>query len=265
LGRISAAIENIQLGNVYQLCLTNEISLETDADPLAVFLGMRHQTRAPYSAFLRIESVTLVSASPELFLKVSASGGLLTKPIKGTRARSGDAETDQMIARELQTNEKERAENLMIVDLMRNDFARVAKPDSVSVDGLFQVESYQTVHQLVSTVSAQLAPEFDAFDAIAATFPGGSMTGAPKPMAIKLIRRLEAGQRGVYSGVFGWIASTGTTELAMTIRTIVFQAGTAKIGVGGGITLDSDPEAEFEEIRLKASALLSALSAVDPW
>jgi anthranilate/para-aminobenzoate synthase component I len=196
---------------------------------------------------------------------VKPSGLVSTKPIKGTRPRSADPIKDKALADELRNNEKERAENLMIVDLMRNDIGRVVHPDSIKVSKLFEIESYATVHQLVSTVEGQLAPGETAVSAMAAAFPGGSMTGAPKLRAMEIISELEKGPRGVYSGAVGYFGFNGAAEFGMTIRTIVFEGTRAYIGVGGGITSDSDPMAELEETKLKAQALLRALNAPDPW
>ena len=207
----------------------------------------------------------MVCSSPEQLLLVKPSGLVSTKPIKGTRPRSADVIKDKALADELRNNEKERAENLMIVDLMRNDIGRVVHPDSIKVSKLFEIESYATVHQLVSTVEGQLAPGETAVSAMAAAFPGGSMTGAPKLRAMEIISELEKGPRGVYSGAVGYFGFNGAAEFGMTIRTIVFEGTRAYIGVGGGITSDSDPMAELEETKLKAQALLRALNAPDPW
>ncbi|MEY2737390.1 MAG: hypothetical protein RL683_508 [Actinomycetota bacterium] len=250
---------HIAAGDVYQLCLTNELELVGSADPLSVFLSLRSENPAPYASFMKIDGRVLVSSSPEQFLKVERSGRVSSKPIKGTRRRDSDPAVDSEIAKELEENIKERAENLMIVDLMRNDLSRVCDPDSVTVEKLFDVESYQTVHQLVSTVSGQLLPEFSALNALEAAFPGGSMTGAPKPKAVELIALLEAGPRGIYSGVAGYIGDDGSAEFGMVIRSLVFEGEKITLGVGGGITIDSDAEAELAETKLKAQALLRAL------
>lgn len=265
LRMIKTAQQHIAAGDVYQICLTNQIELEHNLDPLSIYLNLRELNPAPYAAFIRIDGVTVVCSSPEQFLQVSSGGVISTKPIKGTRPRGGDAASDLANAEELRANEKERAENLMIVDLMRNDIGRVAKADSVRVPKLFEVETYATVHQLVSTVEAQLAEDQDAFSALAAAFPGGSMTGAPKVKAMQIIQTLEAGERGVYSGAIGYFGFNGSADFGMTIRTVVFQGSKASIGVGGGITSDSDPLAELEETKLKAQALLRVLNAPDPW
>jgi aminodeoxychorismate synthase component I len=262
---IERAQHSIAVGDVYQLCLTNQISLRVEGDSLVTFLQLRESNPAPYAAFVRMSGQEIICSSPEQFLKVSVDGRLSSKPIKGTRPRHQDPELDSAVADELRNNEKERAENLMIVDLMRNDFGRVSKVDSVSVPKLFDVESYATVHQLVSTVTASLENGKTAVDALRAAFPGGSMTGAPKYRAIELIAELEQGKRGAYSGALGYLTHGGAAEFGMVIRTIVVTGNDAMIGVGGGITIDSVPEAELAETKVKAQALLQALQADDPW
>ena len=265
LALIEQAQAHISAGDVYQLCLTNQIRIETSVDPLLTFLRLREQNPAPYAGFLRVDGTSVVSASPEQFLSIDGSGWLSSKPIKGTRRRGANPIEDAEIAQELSSNEKERAENLMIVDLMRNDFGRVCEVGTVDVPKLFEVETYATVHQLVSTIRGHLLAGAGPFDAINAAFPGGSMTGAPKLRAIEILEQLEAGPRGIYSGAMGYISASGVAELGMVIRTLVFSEGTVTIGVGGGITIDSDPVAELEETKLKARALLRALGADDPW
>ena len=260
---IAKAQEHIAQGDVYQLCLTNEYELVGSADPLATFLKLRDINPAPYSGYFKIGSTTLVSSSPEQFIQVDIDGVVSSKPIKGTRRRGENPEEDLQIIEELSSNFKERAENLMIVDLMRNDLSRICEVDSVTVEKLFDVESYATVHQLVSTVQGQLAKGKNATDAIAAAFPGGSMTGAPKLRAIEIIGELEAGHRGVYSGVAGYLGDNGSADFGMVIRSLVFENGKITLGVGGGITIDSEPDAELDETKLKAKALLRALKAPD--
>ena len=262
---IKRAQHHIEIGDVYQLCLTNQIKVESSADPLATFLKLRIINPAPYSAFVRIGDVTLVSSSPEQFIRVKNDGHVSSKPIKGTRRRGASEVEDLQIAEELRGDLKERAENLMIVDLMRNDIGRVASVGSVSVPKLFDVETYATVHQLVSTVSGQLAAGETAQSAVKSAFPGGSMTGAPKIRAMEIIEALEGGPRGVYSGCVGYFGGDDTAEFAMVIRSLVFESGVVKIGVGGGITIDSDPPSELAETKLKAKVLLEALNATDPW
>ncbi len=265
LRMIEQAQKHIIAGDVYQICLTNQIEIEHDLDPLAVFLDLKEINPAPYSAFLRLNNISVVSSSPEQFLQVTPDGLVSTKPIKGTRPRNADPEIDAANAEELRNNQKERAENLMIVDLMRNDIGRIAKADTLKVAKLFEIESYATVHQLVSTVEAQLAEGQTAFTAMRSAFPGGSMTGAPKARAMEIIEDLEKGKRGIYSGVIGFFGFNGSADFGMTIRTVVFEGSRATIGVGGGITIDSDPKAELEETKLKAQALLRVLNAPDPW
>ena len=269
LRMIAQAQSHIAAGDVYQLCLTNQIQMQHEIDPLVAFLQLRRLNPAPYSTYLRLGTTAIVCASPEQFLSVSKSGQISTKPIKGTRPRQDDEAADVQVAQELAENIKERAENLMIVDLMRNDFSVVAKPDSVSVESLFQVESYATVHQLVSTVTAQLAEGKTSVDALAAAFPGGSMTGAPKQRAMQLIHELEKSHRGAYSGVIGYFGFDGSAEFGMTIRTMVFEKNhdrhQVSIGIGGGITIDSDAQAELAETELKARALLKVLGVASPW
>jgi Anthranilate/para-aminobenzoate synthases component I len=183
----------------------------------------------------------------------------VTRPIKGTRPRGATEREDLALVDQLVQSDKERAENLMIVDLMRNDFLRVCDTGSVSVEGLFEVETYRSVHQLVSTVSGQLREDCDGVDLIEACFPAGSMTGAPKHRAVTLLADMEQSTRGVYSGAWGWLLADGTMELAMTIRTAVFRGNTVSLGVGGGITWSSEPAEEIAEVGHKAAKLLGVL------
>jgi aminodeoxychorismate synthase component I len=251
--------QHIASGDVYQLCLTNQILIEHDADPLKTFLTLRQQNPAPYGSYVKAGNREIVSSSPEQFLKVTASGKISSKPIKGTRPRSQVPVEDELLAKELRENEKEQAENLMIVDLTRNDLGRICEPGSVTVEKLFDVESYATVHQLVSTVTGELLANQNAVTALEACFPAGSMTGAPKIRAIEILEDLEAGPRGVYSGAIGYLGFDGSADLGMTIRTLVFEGNVASLGVGGGITIDSNPEQELQETMLKAEALLRTL------
>lgn len=256
---IHDAKAHISQGDVFQLCLTNQIFIEHEANALKTFLTLRDSNPAPYGGYLKLGGVEIVSSSPEQFLKVTASGKVSSKPIKGTRPRSSNNTEDKEIAAELANNEKERAENLMIVDLMRNDLGRVCKADSIHVEKLFDVESYATVHQLVSTITGQLSEGQTATSALAACFPAGSMTGAPKIRAIEILKQLEASPRDIYSGAIGYLGFDGSADFGMTIRTLVFEGSSATIGVGGGITIDSDAPSEFEETMLKAKALIGAL------
>jgi anthranilate synthase component 1 len=250
--------ESIRRGDAYQLCLTNEITAEVHPDPLGLYLAVRAANASHHGGYLRIGDVALVSASPERFLRVDSAGTVETKPIKGTRPRGANVVDDERLREELLASDKERAENLMIVDLMRNDLSRVALLGSVEVTNLLAVESYSSVHQLVSTVTARLAPTADSLDAVAALFPAGSMTGAPKISAMRILNGLEGGARGIYAGVFGYIGLDGALDLAMVIRSVVLTPGGASIGTGGGITALSIVEDEVEETRGKARPLLDA-------
>ncbi len=258
---ITDAQAEIRRGNAYQLCLTNEIRVDGTFDPVEVYRRLRQASPSHHGGLIRADGVALVSSSPEQFLKVTPGGTVTTRPIKGTRPRGVTPEHDSALGAELLSSDKERAENLMIVDLMRNDLGRVAVTGSVSVTQLLAVESYAQVHQLVSTVTAQLAPGISGVDAVESAFPAGSMTGAPKVSAMTILDRLESGPRGVYSGAFGYFGADGAIDLAMVIRSILIDATGASIGTGGGITALSVAEDEIEETRVKAAALLSALGA----
>ena len=259
LDNIRACLDAIHEGEAYQLCLTTEAEVAGAFDPLAVYLALRASSATHHGGLIRIGGVSLLSATPERFLDIEPGGLVRTSPIKGTRPRGEDPDADARLAAELLASEKERAENLMIVDLMRNDLSRVCEVGSVAVTRLLAVESYAHVHQLVSTVEGQLLPDRDAIDAIAACFPAGSMTGAPKLRATELLDELEQRPRGIYAGTFGYLGFDGRADLAMTIRTIVVDEYGATVGAGGGITALSVPEDELAEARLKAAALLTAL------
>ncbi|MBA4247700.1 MAG: aminodeoxychorismate synthase component I [Microbacterium sp.] len=254
---------SIREGDAYQLCLTTQSSVQSaDGEPLdalAIYRRLRRSSPAHHGALLSIAGTTLLSASPETFLRV-ADGVVKTRPIKGTRPRDADPERDAALAAELAASDKEQAENLMIVDLMRNDLSRVSELGSIAVTGLLEVESYAHVHQLVSTVEGRLLEGLDVLDAVAACLPAGSMTGAPKRRAIELLADLERAPRGIYSGAFGYLGADGTADLAMVIRSIIIEGATATVGAGGGVTALSEPLAEVAEMRLKAAALLRALA-----
>ena len=258
----------IAAGDAYVLCLTTTMTVEGDVDDLAAYRRLRRSSPAPHASFVRIGPTAVLGASPESFLAVDAHGVVSSSPIKGTRPRSSDPEEDARGADELRGNEKELAENLMIVDLVRNDLTRVAAPGTVAVTELFAVRSYRHVHQLVSTVTARLAPGRTTLDAVETTFPAGSMTGAPKRRAVELLAAWEGRPRGVYAGAVGRLGLDGTASLAMVIRSVVVERATprrparATVGVGGGITSSSVPSDELEEARLKATALLRVLDAV---
>ncbi|MFC6355813.1 anthranilate synthase component I family protein [Luethyella okanaganae] len=260
---VLACQDAIRRGDAYQLCLTNEIEVDSSPDPLDAYLRLRSSSPTHHGGLLRFGGVSLLSASPEQFLKVTADGLVTTKPIKGTRARAAGSARDRQVRAELEASDKERAENLMIVDLMRNDLGRVAALGSVTVSELLAVESYAHVHQLVSTIQARLAHGLTGVDAVEACFPAGSMTGAPKFSAMTILDGLEGGPRGVYAGAFGYFGLDGAVDLAMVIRSIVLDRDGARIGTGGGITALSVPVEEIEETRVKARALLAVLGVVD--
>lgn len=260
---ISECRQAIRRGDAYQLCLTTRFRAPRPADPLAVYRRLRAVTPAHHGGYLRAGDRSLLSASPEQFLAVSG-GVASTSPIKGTRPRSADPVEDARLAEELRTDVKERAENVMIVDLMRNDLSHVGVPGSLRVERLWQVESYPAVHQLVSTVSVRLRDGIRFGDLCDAAFPAGSMTGAPKLSAMTILHGLERSPRGVYSGCFGHVGLDGRVDLAMVIRSIVVEGEHAYVGAGGGITWLSRPDAEAAEVATKARAPLAALAAMLP-
>jgi len=261
LAMIAECQRAITAGDAYQLCLTTEASVAVSPDPVVTYLALRSSSPTHHGALIRAGEVSLLSASPEQFLSVSPAGVVTTSPIKGTRPRGATEARDWLERSELEGSAKERAENVMIVDLMRNDLARVSRPGSVEVTSLLAVESYAQVHQLVSTVRGQLAEGLTGIDAIAACFPAGSMTGAPKFSATQILERLENRARGVYSGVFGYLGFDGSVDLAMVIRSIIIDPSGSTVGTGGGITALSVPAEELAETKLKAAALLTVLGA----
>lgn len=255
--------EQIRLGNAYQLCLTTRFEVEGVVDALAAYRRLRRGVSAHHGGFVRIADRALLSASPEQFLEVDR-GRIRTHPIKGTRPRSADAVIDAELAEDLRTDVKERAENVMIVDLMRNDLSRICQTGTVTVERLFDVESYPAVHQLVSTVAGDLLPGIQVGELLGATFPAGSMTGAPKLSAMSILHRLEGAPRGLFAGCFGWISPQGDLDLAMVIRSIVIEQDHAYVGAGGGITWLSQASSEVAEVVVKARGPLAALGASVP-
>jgi para-aminobenzoate synthetase component 1 len=262
--RVAAAVDHVLAGDVFQVNLAQRFlaDLPEAFDPLAFHGRLRALNPAPFSAFLDFGEVAVASSSPERFLAVD-DGRIEARPIKGTARRADDAAEDALAAARLGISVKDRAENVMIVDLMRNDLSRVCSDDSIDVPVLCGIESYAGVHHLVSVVTGRLAPGRDAIDALAAAFPGGSITGAPKIRAQEIITELEGVGRGVYCGAIGWIGHDGDMDLDIAIRTVVFRHGEATFSVGGGITALSDPAAEYEETLVKASRILDA-AAGDP-
>lgn len=253
--------DELAAGESYQICLSSEFAVNRRVKPYDTYRQLRALNPAPYAAYLQFGNFAVLSSSPERFLRVSPDRTISAKPIKGTCRRGEDPEHDSTLARWLRADEKCRSENLMIVDLLRNDIGRVASTASVRVPKLMDVESYATVHQLVSTVEGHLREDRDCLDCLAAAFPGGSMTGAPKLRTMSIIDRLEDRARGPYSGAIGFLSYEDRMDLSIVIRTIVMSGSRSTVASGGGIVALSDPGSEFEEMVLKARAPLRALAA----
>ncbi|ANZ38615.1 aminodeoxychorismate synthase, component I [Lentzea guizhouensis] len=261
---ISACQEAITAGETYEVCLTNMMSWQAAVDPWETYRLLRAANPVPFGALLRFGELSVLSASPERFIRVDRNGVVESSPIKGTRPRGRDAAEDEMLRTTLARSVKDRAENLMIVDLVRNDLGTCAEVGSVEVTRLFDVETYSTVHQLVSTVRARLRPDSSAVRCVRAAFPGGSMTGAPKIRTMQILDGVEAGPRGVYSGALGYFSLNGAADFSIVIRTLVRNGDQVSFGVGGAVISLSEPDAEFEETAVKATAVLRLFGADFP-
>jgi para-aminobenzoate synthetase len=257
---VAACQREIRDGESYELCLTNTITADVSVDPVRAYRQLRRANPAPYAALLRFGQLAVLSSSPERFLRIDRAGTVESKPIKGTRRRAARPSDDDAARDELANSEKDVAENLMIVDLLRNDLGRVCEVGSVAVPRLFDVETYATVHQLVSTVRGRLRSDRTPVDCVRAAFPGGSMTGAPKLRSMQLLDRLEAGPRGVYAGALGFFGLGGCVELSIVIRAAVITGAEVSVGVGGAVVALSDPQAELDETLVKAEPVLAALA-----
>jgi para-aminobenzoate synthetase len=259
--------EQLRAGNSYEVNLTYRDRVDADVDPEAAYLALRAANPAPYAGYLRHRDVHLLSSSPERFATIDRQRTLVARPIKGTTPRGATPEEDQRLRRHLAEDPKLRAENLMITDLLRNDLSMVCAPGTVEVPELMAVESYASVHQLVTTVRGRLRDEVSTIDALRALFPAGSMTGAPKRMTMQIIDEVEATPRGVYAGAFGWISADGRADLGVVIRSLVASPAdkgwTYAFGTGGGITVRSDVREEWAETTWKAERLRSVLRGGD--
>ncbi|MCL2914009.1 aminodeoxychorismate synthase component I [Shewanella corallii] len=260
LDKFDAVQEYLHSGDCYQINLTQRFECNYTGDEWQAYLKLRHSNSAPFSAFMRLPQQAVLSISPERFIKLE-SGKIETKPIKGTLPRYADPTEDQAAAKQLANSPKDRAENLMIVDLLRNDIGKVAAPGSVSVPKLFDVESFPAVHHLVSTVTATLNQGNEATHLLRAAFPGGSITGAPKIRAMEIIEELEPSRRNLYCGSMGYISQDGKMDTSITIRTLVAEKGKLYCWAGGGIVADSNGDCEYQETFDKVSRILPILKS----
>ena len=259
LAAVARVREYILAGDVFQVNISQRFEAPLSSTPLDLYHRLRGRNPAPYAAYIDGGTFQVLSASPERFLRLDGDR-VETRPIKGTRRRDADPARDAALARELAGSAKDQAENVMIVDLLRNDLSRVCRPGSVSVPALLTLETLPTVHHLVSTVTGRLEAACDAFDLLRAAFPGGSITGAPKLRAMEIIAELEPVRRSVYCGAIGYIALSGDMDTSIVIRTYVAAGGRVCFNAGGGVVADSDPALEYDETLHKARALIEALA-----
>lgn len=260
INMVRAAKDHITAGDIFEVCTTHRLDSPLRADPWDLYRELRRINPAPFACYIHLPEAYVVSSSPERFLSLDRQRVAESRPIKGTRPRGKSPQEDEAMLADLSANIKDRAENLMIVDLVRNDFGRVCKFNTVHVPELLVIEHYSTVFQLVSTIRGQLEDDKDPLDLIKACFPGGSMTGAPKIEAMKIIDRLEPVKRGIYSGSIGYMDFSGVMDLNIVIRTFVVVDGRCYYNVGGAVVADSDPRGEYLETMDKARALITALN-----
>jgi para-aminobenzoate synthetase len=257
--RIQDCLDYIDSGDSYEICLTNKLQFSYQIDPFRYYINLRHCHPAPHAAFFKFSDLAIACSSMERFLKIDQHRQIETKPIKGTLPRGKTVYEDQQLAQDLQDNIKFRSEHLMIVDLLRNDLGKICQIESITVPDLMQVETYATVHQLVSRITGHLQPDVHGIDCIQHTFPGGSMTGAPKIRSMVLLNQVETQARGIYSGSLGYISLNGAIDLNIVIRTAEIMPHQISMGAGGAIVALSDIEEEFAEMDLKTRALQTAL------
>jgi len=260
LDAVARVIEYVFAGDIFQANLSQRLEAPLVGTPLELYGRLRQRNPAPFAAYLECGDLVVASSSPERFLRVEPDGRVETRPIKGTRPRGFSPEHDAALAQALAESDKDRAENVMIVDLLRNDLSRACQPGSVRVPELFAIEHYATVHHLVSTVVGELRPDQGPLDLVRAAFPGGSITGAPKVRAMQIIAELEPTQRAVYCGAIGYLSRTGALDTSIVIRTYLVLGRDVYVQVGGGIVADSDPEQEYRETLDKARGLIAALA-----
>lgn len=258
---VKETLEAIRRGDFYQANITRKFTgtFTKAADPLSIFHRLIEASPSVFSAIIRMDNVCVISSSPESFLKIDSNGRMESSPIKGTSPRFSDPKCDEESRGYLANSEKERAENLMIVDLMRNDFSRSCVAGSVQVERLFDIASYSTLHHMASTITGQKRDDVSTLEAVRNCFPPGSMTGAPKIKAMQWCMEHEKIRRSVYSGALGWLGGDGSCDLSVVIRTLVIEGNRFEFQVGGGITSGSDPEKEWQETIIKARGIMAAL------
>ena len=261
---VAACKRHLGAGHSYEICLTNKAIADFAPEPLRLYRRLRRANPAPFAAFLRFGDLSVLSSSPERFLRIDRDGWVEARPIKGTSRRGETPEEDARLAAELQADPKSRAENVTIVDLMRNDLGRVCEFGTVEVPELMRVETYETVHQLVSCVRGRLREGVAPPECVRECFPPASMTGAPKRRTMAIIDEIEGEARGVYSGAVGFFGLSGGCDLSVTIRTIAIDGESTTIGAGGAIVVESDPDEEFREMLLKAAAPTAAIAVDQP-